>query len=759
MLLFPAGRSLTVALSILSCLACGSQTTQSTASATSLSSSIPSCAADCVKNFINTNYPKDACPEKWDFDCLCRTNTTSGYTLGEAAFRCSLSLCSMETVFRSNIYCICDSIPGALSRTHATITATVVPTSSHTREATTTTEPSASSSSSSSSSSPSSSFSTLSSTSSSTSPSSSSSSTSSSRSGIDSSSSSSFDSSSSHPSSSSFSSSSSSSSISTYTLTTSSSSTASTGHTSATTEPFRSPLPATSPQQLPTSTGNAGNATSGGQSASDSDKSSKLAPGAVIGVSIASGVSGFFIMGVIIFYCCRRFRRRHQQEKSRDFFEIGGVMSEPPDFAFPPRRPTGPRPMPSASERDSETSRLITPFEPRSQTPALVVTGPTGRHNGSSTGVNSADRIGFAISSNSDVEASLTQSSPRTVSDLLPDKPSFGLYPEPLRWSRHNKPRPSSNATLFEEDASRPRDYLDAPYYNPNFPPSSSRSQGSRPYNRYPMAGLPANPRAMMHGFGEGQDGKLAMRGPNYRTMPTYANSGEGLDPPSPTDVYGGLLYHSSMLGTSDFTVETRHDRVAGHARVAELPSCDYASRPLHGPVASSSSLYNLDDNFEDIDIDDNTRPRDSRHSGSFRPLTPVREVRTPTHEAPRWNWELTASDHADTALSRKPISGAVNPSQEIVSRPRIVRRDDIKRVQIRRKPMAEGLGAPYSPDDYWPSQDSGYNSESGARRQSTDSMRSVESVRGHMPKRKPSPSERNLTPSRRGSDLILRVD
>ncbi|KAI2821463.1 hypothetical protein CBS115989_2941 [Aspergillus niger] len=97
----PAGRLFTIILLMLTSLAYGSQTTNPTASATSLSGLIPSCAADCIEEFIISDYPKGACSE-WDLDCLCRTNTTSGYTLGEAAFRCSLSLCSMKTVFSAD---------------------------------------------------------------------------------------------------------------------------------------------------------------------------------------------------------------------------------------------------------------------------------------------------------------------------------------------------------------------------------------------------------------------------------------------------------------------------------------------------------------------------------------------------------------------------------------------------------------------------------------------------------------------------------
>ncbi|GLA57433.1 hypothetical protein AtubIFM54640_003567 [Aspergillus tubingensis] len=607
----------------------------------------------------------------------------------------------MKTVFSSDLYDICDSVPGALPRTHATITATVMPTgSSPTQKTATTTTASVPSTSSSSSASDTGSGS----------------------------------------------------SSSTFSQPTS----FSTEHTSVTTETFRSPLTVPT-SQLPSTT--TSSATSSGQSASASASDSRLEPAAVIGVSVASGISGFFIVGVIIFFCCRKVRRRKQDEKDH-FFEIGGVMSEPPDFTFPPRRPTGPRPMPGTTDRDSETSRLITPFEPRAQTPAVVVTSPGNHHNDSPMGMYSADRIGFAVTSNSEAEGSLSQSSPRTISDLLPDKPTLGLYPEPLRLSRQKQPRPHSHATLFEEDMTRPRSALGAPYQNLNQPTSSSRAQDTWRYNRAPMAGLPAHPRAMLHGFGKGQDGKLAMRGPNYRKRPTYAESASKVQASNQEDTYESLLQSSPISDAGEFVDRDRQHRGAGHVRLVGPPSSQgVASGPFRGTDVNNSMLYNLDDNFEDIDINGSTSrlDRESRHSGNLRPLTPVREIRTPTRESPTPNWELVSSDQP--GLPRMPFSRAVSPRQEIVSRPRIVRRDDIKRVQIRRKPHAGGLSAPYSPEDYWLGHDPGPVLETQTRRQSTDSLRSIASVRGHMPKRKPVPYERNVTPSRSGSDLILRVD
>ncbi|KAA8646358.1 uncharacterized protein ATNIH1004_007786 [Aspergillus tanneri] len=105
------------------------------------------------------------------------------------------------------------------------------------------------------------------------------------------------------------------------------------------------------------------------------------------------------------------------------------------------------------------------------------------------------------------------------------------------------------------------------------------------------------------------------------------------------------------------------------------------------------------------------------------------------------------------------PFPRSVSPSQEIVSRPRIVKRDDIKRVQIRRgKPQPAGTAVPYSPEDYWNGYHLSFISQRNSHGMMDDSKYPTE-VTGQMLRKKAVPMERNLTPSRQGSDLILRVD
>ncbi|RAL15329.1 uncharacterized protein BO97DRAFT_208264 [Aspergillus homomorphus CBS 101889] len=686
---------LLAALSVISCLASASQL-YPTATTPSLASLLPRCARQCVDEFINNDYRDDACPQAWSLDCLCRTNTTSGYTLGEAAFRCSLSLCSVNTIFSSDLYDICDSVSGALPRTHATITATIMSVHSATTVVT----------------------------------------TSSGSHGVTS-----RVSSTSRPS------------LTEHTIT---------EHTtSVVVTSFDSPTTISDPSHQTSSTWATFSSTSttshnstAAAAAATTATHSKLSAGAVIGISVASGMTGFFLIGALMLFYYRKNKHRDTETKDRNFFEIGGVMSEPPDFAFPPRRPTGPRPMPGGTDRDSETSRLITPFEPRRYNPTFVVDAPRDRYNNDSMELHSAHNIGFAVSSNSDMEASVAHSTPRTLSSLLPDKPTYGLYPEPLRWSRQK--RPGSVGTLFEEDVTKPRSFLGSPRMNQDPSNWSRKPQSSRPHHRPPMAGLPAHPRAMLHGFRDGQDGKLALRGPNRYQRSRTGSPAEAA--PHPTDVLGSSSHRSPRLSHENYTDEYWPVCDAGQTRPATASpylddSPEGGRRLVYG--GDPASHHTFSDGLQSSRCE-------SRHSGSLRPLTPVREIRTPTLEVPNWQYETSAGSRIPVGLPRMPLSRSVSPAQEIVSRPRIVRQDDIRRVQIRRvtpEPYEEPTG-PFAPSGAWHGDD-GYGSRYGvqARRSSFDSVSSAASLKGkHIP-RKPVPIERNLTPSRRGSDLILQVD
>lgn len=92
----------------------------------SIAQVIPTCAQDCVALFLAEEYSNTTCSEK-ELDCLCRINSVSGFTLGEGSLRCVVSACSLGTNTTENrvaAYYICSGINGAGSMTHGTITAT-----------------------------------------------------------------------------------------------------------------------------------------------------------------------------------------------------------------------------------------------------------------------------------------------------------------------------------------------------------------------------------------------------------------------------------------------------------------------------------------------------------------------------------------------------------------------------------------------------------------------------------------------------------
>ncbi|KAF7593629.1 hypothetical protein BBP40_011147 [Aspergillus hancockii] len=596
----------------------------------------------------------------------------------------------MEVALNSSVYSICDQVPSALPRTHATITATVVSVLSPTNVFTTRTE-------------------------------------------------------SPNPS--------------PITPTDPTDSTPlQTTHTSTTLTTFQSPISVTSTKQTISSTASSQQTSHNATSGAGAGKESSLNAGAVIGVSVSSGIAGFFILGVIIFFCGRKMKRKYQQPKDQNFFEIGGVMSEPPEFSLPPRRPTpGPNPSFRAGYGDAETSRLMSPFQSSPRNPAVIVTGPDDEYNYSSTRIHSPDKVGFAISSSSDLEPSVSQSSPRTVSDLLPDKPVYALCPEPLRWSRQKYARPSSGETLFEEDVTRPRSFIGGTNQHPKYSNLPTAYNGNRQYRRAPRVGLPDNPRAMFHGF-HARGNIIAPNGPGRRQKPVYASSGE-VQTSCQADIYNNVrplpqpydAHRNCYIGDYWCGCDI------GNAKEPARPSSRNKVRhSYHDTDARSNLLDSSGDDFETVDINEGLESHlTPRHSGNFSPLTPVREIRTPKHESQRRDY---FDENAPVRYPRIPFSRAVSPAQEIVSRPRIVRRDDIKRVQIRRgKPQPKALTIPYSPEDCWNGQNARSPSDTKPHRLSGD--RSSTQMPGRMAKKKRWSSERNLAPSRRGSDLILRVE
>lgn len=414
-----------------------------------LSDSIPSCALSCIQDFINTQYAAGLCCST-DVDCLCRTNTTSGLTLGEASLACIVGSCSSDIVTTEGSvgYAICKDVSGALPETHGAITATRVSVVTETTQLAATTPTSVSAET----------------TGAST----------------------------------------------TQTTVVVSSTSRSTLITTAqitATATAATTLPITTLSTF-SSTVTLSGITATPKSSAPAATSSSLSSPAVIGVSIASGISAIFLATVAILFCGRRLRRKRlEKEAAPQSFEIGGEMSEPPNFgaAVKPFSPTQLTEYPRTTAENEYSGAHFQQFpsQPLARQPqgALVVTSANAHDPAS-------------MSPETDYNASpQSQTSQRTLSRLLPERTAIqgiGIVPEPLRVIRQPPknntirvvggppPRPTSEATVFDEDEQQSNSINDI--FGPPLDKTRRTSQRNMADGGSPMrvVGLPAGPRAML---------------------------------------------------------------------------------------------------------------------------------------------------------------------------------------------------------------------------------------------------------------------
>lgn len=644
MLFHPTYRILAAVLPLIAL--CSAST--SVNSRSSLWDVVPDCAKSCVENFASTEYTSADCSTISDMKCLCRTKTPSGLTIGEAALSCVYALCS-ETIIKSSgpdAYRVCNSVSDAVSETHKTITATTFPSASSTSTTeVTTTNSAAAATTSTSDTTP-----TTTSQPSTTLPTASTISSASAE-------------------------------ITTYHPTSTG-----TGATIASVSTETSSSTSTNPSSPSSSS-----------AASGENKDHHVSAGTVIGVSVVSGVAGSFIIGVVVFLICKRWRQNNQVEDPDSGFEIGGAMTEPPGFSRDSSPGRGPGPSPGSGSTTfaalvnrPEMSQSTRSLQPGSQRPPRLVTPEIDEPHSEPRG---RGRIGLAVSSDSEWGGSpRTLSSQATLAEPLQNQ-GIGLYPKPLRWTH----RPISEETLFEEEDEYQQG-ITGRLGNAAQITGSPRMRTGLP--------LPANPRAFKDGFPTQQFLRTpGQQRPGQNRNLTPDSTTRGLTPP-----FAGPTFRTS----------------------AALNSTSAQMDSSGGSSHESSSNNLLSTYFT---------------TAQGRILSGAHNQRDPTMQTP---------------------SSTLGPPAEIVSRPRIVRGDNIKRVQIRSSPRPSSeVGAPWGPDDLWlergrgrdmpaSSSDVPYPSEinPGAVGYPSSPKKTPEGA----PKRVSSTS-RNLTPSRRGQDLILRVD
>lgn len=201
---------------------------------------------------------------------------------------------------------------------------------------------------------------------------------------------------------------------------------------------------------------------------------------------MAGVASAAVAFGALLFiYCLRRKRRLKRQ-------------SDQLPFQIEKSTPKAPRP-PTPPEEERNLGLNIGGEDIPVSNPNQVFAAPQPDKRRSFWRKSiKPEEIGVAVSPETKQDSPASFASTRTASKLLPEKPSYSLFPAPLRISRQPA-RPASTATVFEDDydPSR-RSYL---------PPTVvGRGQASNPAPQWPsydyyenLGQAPSDPRAIMY--------------------------------------------------------------------------------------------------------------------------------------------------------------------------------------------------------------------------------------------------------------------
>ncbi|KAL8765485.1 MAG: hypothetical protein Q9209_007456 [Squamulea sp. 1 TL-2023] len=95
-----------------------------------LSTVVPACAHACLRSFLADSFPSSTCKSQSDIRCLCTQDSKTGFTLGEGALRCLAAQCGKDSTAISaaahSVYDVCSPVPERKPKTHPTLTATQV---------------------------------------------------------------------------------------------------------------------------------------------------------------------------------------------------------------------------------------------------------------------------------------------------------------------------------------------------------------------------------------------------------------------------------------------------------------------------------------------------------------------------------------------------------------------------------------------------------------------------------------------------------
>lgn len=368
----------------------------------------------------------------------------------------------------------------------------------------------------------------------------------------------------------------------------------------------------------------------------------KLSDPAIAGISIV-GASALILSGAVLFLCLRRRKRKSVIAKGDVPNESGGDNSPDVPAGLIPRYNTVDHNNAiTASQQTITHSDLVPPPPAMMRTPKA---SPTPER---------ADEIGVAIYPDNIEGSPNSQASRRTDSQLLPDKPNYSLYPEPLRLAQRVPPNRESSATVFEEDM---------PDNRGTVVPGCSHG-----------VGLPSDPRALMYAMERrnkmvpyGSAAIPAQQSNTSLSMPSEGNYQNFVTMPTIPD-----RSHARPVGPFDQTpiCSNRHCASQTRTRGQDRPTCNHVlhSHSNAQTDTSDSHASNPTSSSQESGYDDGySYPDRAAGAGTGTRLSPVEEASSPSnntrHSPPQASTPVT--------YPKLPRSASVAQQAETVHEPR----------------------------------------------------------------------------------------
>ena len=519
----------------------------------SLTNAVPVCARLCLQSFIAESFPTSICSSQQDLPCLCTHKSTSGYTLGEGAFRCIALTCTNETVRDAGAYQVCAGIQNALPNTHATITATMVAATSAPGDL----------------------FDTGAQTTSSQIP---------------------------------------------LSIVPSSGSISATGLVAATGTPPSQPSPTNASSIVTSTVAPSQTSHAAATTSSTPGTTGALTTPQIAGIAVAGVASASVAFGIMLFLYCLRRRRALKQQMEQLPFEIEKA----------PQKGNSDPPPPPPKDGETSNDNPGTAVPKVDQAPKVPPKDGAKRRSFWRRTIK-PDDIGVAVSPETAHQASPKSiASYRTTSRLLPDKPAYTLWPQPMRILQYT--RPESTGTNFEEDLYGGRRSIpNVPL--PGFRGSRSVDLGPRLVQRHDLQNqyysqeYPVDSLALMFAKEKGSHHRRPSLPTNIRPQPQEAPEAQWMAPTNrlerppalrhPTSLRPGPPQPRNLLQPTSVAPTARSSNYSGNYSVAS--SEPYLNRPVQSyhPASRRSMSTGLsvrfsnasDTSFESAGEDDETPP------------------------------------------------------------------------------------------------------------------------------------------------------